>query len=62
MSPLYPSRAIFIRTLAKLYDLKERQVYRILARARALNPIVYDRIKYIREHRLSQAKAYRVGG
>ena len=60
--PEHPSRAIFIRTLAKLYDLKERQVYRILARARALNPIVYDRIKYIREHRLSQAKAYRVGG
>ena len=60
--PTPPSRPIFIRNLANLYGLKERQVYRNLARARSLNPIIYDRIKQIREHHLTRAKAYRVDG
>ena len=60
--PTHPHRPIFIRTLANLYGLKERQVYRILARARSLNPLIYDRIKQIREHHLTRAKAYRVDG
>ena len=58
--PTRPGRPIFIRTLANLYDLKERQVYRILAAARELNPLVFARIKHIREHRLTPAKTYRV--
>ena len=30
--------------------------------ARSLNPLIYDRIKQIREHHLTRAKAYRVDG
>ncbi|MBQ9694018.1 MAG: hypothetical protein IJV69_04605 [Kiritimatiellae bacterium] len=58
--PDIPGKPIRHRTLAQVFKIKERQVYKILKSFEEANPDLFAKLKYLRTTRYHRTGAYRI--